>query len=91
MRAPLGILLASDCTSSAQDTLSQAVPASKDSRNDDSAGGSVLGGEGKGLGALRKVLAEEFGACLEDLAFAAPEPPMKMMKKGGDRVVQVCN
>ena len=45
------------------------------------------GGWEGGLGALRKVQAAS-GGVMEELTFEAPEPAMKMLKKGEDRVVQ---
>jgi hypothetical protein len=45
------------------------------------------GGWEGGLGALRDVQAAS-GGVMEELTFEAPEPAMKMLKKGEDRVVQ---
>jgi hypothetical protein len=42
-----------------------------------------------GLASLRSMQTSGYMAHVEDLVFPAPEPPMKMLKKGADRVVKV--
>ena len=50
--------------------------------------GDKTGADGLGLKELRAVIEADYAAVIEDVVYAAPEPPFKMLPKSADRVAQ---